>query len=439
MSLANVRVMSDKALYILHNLANMDVGFLARYGVILSGGLYEPVRPGTSEAGEVENAQFIVTRELQDMALEATLDRMAVALERLASQGTTTCGCTVGEGPESSEGTEGGQPPTPVGDIVYTEPDPATVDRKCKTANALWEAMEGTIAELNRVDVVSTIVYGLTFVIGVVTAAIGVAVAAVVGGLMVATAGSISVLAARLMAGGVDLGALEAALNTRRDNIICAMFEATSASEARDDIIAILEGEPLNANTIDAFSLLLNNTFLNVLWFDTEGLAAHLDGQTIYYDCSGCATLGPIIWYPTMLPGDAVAIGGGPIGIGDLTPDGTERTLQSVPIEDAQGTPIGHAMTFGVPGYTNHNQLIGLDPTALGLNRIYFRCTAINGGAPSAWHNATDRDGQDQFIINLSAANMIIGLNDSTYAGYQQSNLVEGPFTVDIIIDTVPT
>ena len=299
--------------------------------------------------------------------------------------------------------------------------------------------MEGTIAELNRVDVVSTIVYGLTFVIGVVTAAIGVAVAAVVGGLMVATAGSISVLAARLMAGGVDLGALEAALNTRRDNIICAMFEATSASEARDDIIAILEGEPLNANTIDAFSLLLNNTFLNVLWFDTEGLAAHLDGQTIYYDCSGCATLGPIIWYPTMLPGDAVAIGGGPIGIGDLTPDGTERTLQSVPIEDAQGTPIGHAMTFGVPGYTNHNQLIGLDPTALGLNRIYFRCTAINGGAPSAWHNATDRDGQDQFIINLSAANMIIGLNDSTYAGYQQSNLVEGPFTVDIIIDTVPT
>ena len=342
----NLRVLSDRTLYILQNLSEMDVTFLARYGSVITGGQYVPVVAGTADAAEVQTAIDLVRRDLTDMSCDGIVAAINSLRSALANM---SCGCDIGQGEDNEDGEEGGTVPGPVGDIVYTEPS-AEPDRKCKASNSIHETLQEVFTQLEDYNVDDMGVLGLALVVSIVSGIIASAVTTPIGGLIVAVAGALAAFAARLSGRTIfDLSLVVAALNVGAADLVCSLYNSTSTDQARQAYRDELVSQGLNSLTADLVVLLLPNAVLNVLFFDTEETEAFWPTYTPPIDCSACVTQFSD-W--VLLPNDTLfgwTTASGFLGSGVIDQGGGSFVLNSEPF--VTGPAGRHVIAIVVQGF----------------------------------------------------------------------------------------
>lgn len=252
----NIRLLSDRSLYILQNLSLEDVTFLSRYGEILTNGFYLPVLSGSPEEADVVDAVDLIRRDLNSMGVEELLECICGTNTALVEQGTLA-GSAVAE--VSSDGE------VVVGPDEQFPDQGSYFDAKCNVSNAIFDTILGMVDWLDDNDV--DLLAGL---FGGVTSGLLVAIAisgpmgwawAVVGGLITGIAGYIVRLT-------VNFSDLSAALSDTHEECVQGLYNASNAQVAETNFLAAVEaGSPaitsVESGLLGIFlvSDLLNNLF----------------------------------------------------------------------------------------------------------------------------------------------------------------------------------
>lgn len=295
---SNLRLLSDRSLYILQNLSGEDVTFESRYGEIETDGFYIPVQPGTAEASTVYDAVSLIRRDLNDMTVEQTLECICEQLKDIAAGISAASGatgaCTVGSDVDTSDGEQGGSLPDPVNGVEYEEPS-AIDDRKCKAANYIHGSISEVVNELklNRADQYGFA--GLVFVLSLVTTIVGGLILGPFGILLGAVVSSYLAMATLLFKASFSLTLLESAITADEPGAICALYGAGSASVARSNYVTHLLGEGATSLEIEFVEYLLSNTLLNLLFFAWGDSEDAIENTPIISVCSSCSV-------PTVVP-----------------------------------------------------------------------------------------------------------------------------------------
>lgn len=287
----NVRLLSDRSLYVMQNLASKDVGFYARYGTIIDQGQYIPVENGTTNAELVDTTQDLIRKELQDLSLEQGLIKIADAIEFLAlnqccpSDGSGGSG--ENEGSASSGQDNGVDSPDPTKWPTYQE---YKAD-KCNRATGIINQFQEDINNFEQLNWV-----------GLLALPIGEALILLAATLITPIPGDeiLGVLAViSTLAGGVlpVVAVVKSSIVNVKDDLICNLYEAPDVSTAKADSRATLQAEidAQSSGIVQAAASLMGNMFLtnnslNKL-FDPDAL---FDYPTA--DCSNCAQQGDEDW-----------------------------------------------------------------------------------------------------------------------------------------------
>lgn len=290
----NVLVVSTRTLSIIQAYGRAEVGFLSRYAeLFLPGERYE-VAETSGDFDDINNIVNAYGLETLDMSCDVVLALNNIANVLGASR--FDCGCEIGQSVDTDAPTEGGDPPGPVGEIVYGEPD-IIPDRKCNAANSIHFTLVDLFSELDSHNVDDLGTLGLVVVAGLVSAIIGSVALGPFGTLIGAVVGITSVLAARIIGLSVDLASMVTVLGDNQVNLVCGLYNTTDAASARTAYIGVLTSEgTLSSAEIGIIELLLTNAVLNVLYFSAEDSEEFLGTYVGPVDCVSCSGSLPIIW-----------------------------------------------------------------------------------------------------------------------------------------------
>lgn len=328
---SNIRLLSDRSLYILQNLSAEDVTYLSRYGEILTGDFYLPVLAGTSQAGDVEDAIDIIRRDLNSMAVEELLECICQKLTVLAEVQVKIGGSIETAG--QSGGTDVDVGPLTSGNTSIGEggqfPDNESYQgAKCSAANGIYDTVLGVIDWMdgNSVDLLAGLFGGVTS--GLVAAMIA---AGPVGWATALAASVIAAITSIMMRYSLNFGDISDALGEEHSAAVLALHAAQNSDEARDEFLLAIDGAatPITALERQILSFLLPNTALNQLFVPRSDVAAYTSPDPV-----SCPA---IIW--------AVTVG---------TPT-TVLTGTSVSIDSEWGTtspyvPYHHGVRVFIPG-----------------------------------------------------------------------------------------
>ncbi len=321
----NVLLVSSRTLFFIQSFGLGEVSFESRYASSFLPGSRYVLAQTSSEFDDINDIINNYGLEVVEMTCDivAAINGVQSAI-LTATSNACACG-TVGETLETTSGEPGGIPPEGFG-----EPDPAIVDRLCKAANAINDSMLSVITELEASPVESFLTLGFGVVTGLVSAILAAALIPVVGILVVGVAGAVIGATLALLVSGVDLTSLKAAMTSEGQDLVCSLFGASSATDARDSYGQVLTGAGQSAVNVALITALLTNDVLDLLWFSTPDSEAFLDTFVPTFDCSSCAPeVGLWRITPNGVWHNAVAAEG-QIGTGIVDNGGGNFTLTSV-------------------------------------------------------------------------------------------------------------
>ncbi len=269
----NIRLLSDRSLYILQNLSLEDVTFLSRYGEILTNGFYLPVLAGSPEEADVVDAVDLIRRDLNSMGVEQLLECICSTNTTLVEQGIIG-GSVVGQIPSDGE--------VIVGPDEQFPDQASYFDAKCNVANAIFDTILGMVDWLDDNDV--DLLAGL---FGGVTSGLLVAIAisgpmgwawAVVGGLITGIAGYIVRLT-------VNFSDLSAALSDTHQECVMGLYNASNSATAASSFLGAVEaGSPAITSTESGLlGMFLGSDLLNNLFSPREDIVSYSSPDPI--DC----------------------------------------------------------------------------------------------------------------------------------------------------------
>lgn len=168
-------------------------------------------------------------------------------------------------------------PDEQIGTPVYEE-------RRCDRAG---QVLDGLIEVLSQFDTYSVpLLSGLSFhVLAAIATAILSSPAVGPFGIVLGIAGAIPSLVVLLIVGGWDAGAMAATITAEREDLLCAIFEASNASAAKTAMLALLD--PLmNVVELQIVDFLLSRSgaINNVYFFRSD-----VPPPSVGSDCSMCA------------------------------------------------------------------------------------------------------------------------------------------------------
>jgi len=259
----NIRLLSDRSLYILQNLSTEDITFLSRYGEILTGGFYLPVLPGSLEEGDVENAIDLIRRDLNSMGVEQLLECICENIRQLSEAAEAAEARAAAEGTVSDIPPSDGSISVGPGERFPTQED--YYNAKCNAANGIFDTILGAIDWLH--DNVSEVLVG---VFGAVTSALlfGLVLSGPVGWAMIVADVTIGALSAMLIGYVLNFDDIQDALGEQHTEIVTALYNAGTALQASQNFITEL-GNAATSTTAtekELVSLMLTNSLLNQLF-----------------------------------------------------------------------------------------------------------------------------------------------------------------------------
>ena len=231
-------------------------------------------------------------------ALECICDafqlQVAATNELVAATYTSSVSANYAGLPEQTAGVEGGSIPAGAG-----APDAGITDRKCKSAHYI-------------IDNVNYMIFGLLtnpppdwYDIGDTDNYLRqLGDTSSFGNLLTAVYGSYQDLASAIFGGAIDYEAIYDDIVANYEAIICALFDATSATDARADFLSQL------TVTGDEYSFvadMLYNNILNTLWFAVADSETQLEDWPTTIDCDGCLDgrcNNYLLWFGTDSGGD---------------------------------------------------------------------------------------------------------------------------------------
>lgn len=272
--------------------------------------------PGSGETGATEVINQIATNI---EAMRATLEARSVAettaqntnfsdLIAALQDGCLTkyitiqrgaCGGgggIVGTEAPSESGTEFDTPPGYFEPTDETPGSGAYYSRKCKMANALAEDLRGYFEALEDegVDslesaaslVVLTTLVGLGFgelstPIPILDGAVGTVIGFIAG----------IALDLFLLLGELDFHELTDAMDANNDDLVCALYEAETGTQAIDDYVQVLEDDgTTSANLLAVRAVFWVDVANNLFFKSQEAIEASIQTYIPPNDCSGCAS-----------------------------------------------------------------------------------------------------------------------------------------------------
>jgi hypothetical protein len=276
----NLVFLSDRSLYCLQNLAGKEVNFYSRYGTILDGGRYIPVASGDANEGLAIDVINGIKGELSMGCLEDLITAINGLNGAIASSATASSCCATTGDVVQEDGERGGSVPA-----GFDPPDPIT-DRRCKASNYVWVAVDDMLAKLIASPVEEFLTLGVGAMTGLVGGLLGLAaVGAVFLSLVILGAGAVLSIVLAIVVAGVDLPAIKALWLSEAGDVVQALWESTSASDARDRVLVVLDTAGLSAVNQVVARALLPDIALNLLFFEFEGSSAEIDAQPITYPC----------------------------------------------------------------------------------------------------------------------------------------------------------
>lgn len=252
----NIRLLSDRSLYILQNLSLEDITFLSRYGEILSDGFYLPVLAGTSEEADVEDAINLVRRDLNNMAVEELLECICAAQNALVELGVLA-GQKVENEPSDGEVSVGP-------DDQY--PDQASYFvAKCAASNAIYDTVLASVQwlETNNIDLIGGLIGGMTTAL-----AMGLLISGPVGWAVTLAAVTVTGITTYLISQVVNFSDLEDALVDVHDELVLSLFNSSNTITAKFNFLAEIaaSSEPTTLVERDLVALMLSSDLLNLLF-----------------------------------------------------------------------------------------------------------------------------------------------------------------------------
>jgi hypothetical protein len=352
------------------------------------------------------------------------------------------CGCNVGKGPDNGEGEEGGEVPDPIGDIIYDEPAPID-GRKCKAADYLANWLRNIIFRdiLVAQSIDAKAQLGIILALGALGSILG-----LIGGIAGAVVGGVGgLLLGAILAiikQELDFGQIQDVLDLNIQDLVCALYEATTVGEARSNFQQVLIDAGTLSSAEVAFTMLwLPNALLNLLFFDITSpfdSAVFFDGYEFVTGCDECGQPEQFHWI--LLPSSVFislhVTGGGPMGVGAIDQEGGNFVINSVPMDNPPG---GHGIGFIVKAFLDSQLPFGQNMD-----------TEPTGSAGGTITKVTDTGSGTFFRRQREAAgcgSTIIGFSGSEPAGVSPHPNVQciaywkttGPWSVTMRIDAQPT
>lgn len=259
----NLRLLSDRSLYILQNLSLEEVTFLSRYGEMLGGDYYLPVLAGDPEEADVEDAKNLIRRDLNDMAVEDLLECICQAVSILAELGRAA------SERGGAEGTTSDVPPSDgavaVGPEEKFPTQEAYYDAKCNAANGIYDTVLGTIDWLdsNNIDLLAGEWGGLTAGLTVALTSVG-----PIGWGTILVASAVAGMTSLLIRYSLDFEDISDALGEQHDELVKALYNGGNAIQAKDGFLTELDNAATSTTAIERLfvSFMLSNTVLNELF-----------------------------------------------------------------------------------------------------------------------------------------------------------------------------
>lgn len=281
----NIRLLSDRSLYILQNLSSEDITFLSRYGEILSNDFYLPVTAGSSEESDVENAVDLIRRDLNSMAVEQLLDCICAATNALVELGVLA-GQKVEVQPSDGE--------VPIGPDEQFPDQASYFVAKCNASNAIYDTVLATVQwlDVNNADLLVGLLGGMTTAL-----AMGLLISGPVGWAVTLAAVTVTGITTYLISENINFGDLEDALVDVHAELVLALFNSSNTITARDAFVAEIaaSSEPTTATERDLVRLMLSSDLLNLLFSPREDVGVYQSPSPV--DC-GTAILA--LWtFPT--------------------------------------------------------------------------------------------------------------------------------------------
>ncbi len=274
----NIRLLSDRSLYILQNLSLEDVTFLSRYGEILANGFYLPVTAGSPEESDVVDAVDLIRRDLNSMAVEALLECICAATNALVELGVLG-GQDIEVAPSDGE--------VQVGPDEQFPDQESYFDAKCNASNAIYDTVLATVQwlEANNIDLLGGLLGGMTTAL-----AMALLISGPVGWAVTLAGVTVTGITTYLISQTIDFSDLEDALVDVHDELVLSLFNASNTLTAENSFIAEIaaSSEPTTAIERDLVRLMLSSDLLNLLFSPRQDVGVYQSPSPV--DC-GAAVL----------------------------------------------------------------------------------------------------------------------------------------------------
>lgn len=315
----HVLFVSGRTLYLMQHFARNEVNWLSRYSEGQVSELwYLPVDLDSAETLDLvediaRNYRLEVSMNCAEIieAIGGLVTQLGLINTNL--QGAISCGCdgdTFDHNPLDYEDVE--------------NPGEEYLEQRCRVANVLHDRIRNFAATIDTLGIVHLLNLG----VGTATAIVGGLVVAGPAGwgtlLVVGVVSGILLLLNELSVGA--LGSLVTEMDENQDDLICALYNAADAEQARTQYLEILDGQGVNAAVQQIVAFMLTNTVTNQLFAPTGSYIGGSDWLNDGFtptDCAGCVE-------------DSLSfieIGGVACGTGSLAATGALRDLVPVYFE----------------------------------------------------------------------------------------------------------
>ena len=391
---------------------------------VVFGAIYELTRARNwdADSGDFLGARDIAKEVFYSMAncndgFQAIADAIAL-LARTQATGGFDCGCPGGTGTEYDGPNE--QQPTVFGPGEQWPTEQDYLDDKCHIANLMVQDYRQMWVDLDNLDI-DTLTAGVASLgIGIVASVIAATFATGPIGLTIGVvAGLVSLFVGIPL---FDLSDIIATIDANKNDLVCALYSASDASEAKTDFEAILATGPLSFLETSAINLVGVNNFYNQLFTPQEGYESQTVSAPV--DCATCP--GPLgVYY--QIDGD-----GNESGNGAIFTDGTPMTITSQ-LDTTLGFHYIRVGIYeeGVNQTANYaNDCTALPPGVLGTNNASFEFVMTGlVRNPNSGTLGTECDGGN-FGVAFNSSIVQGQTYITTWFEYISSN----PFTLDCTI-----